>query len=1683
MTESVLKIGLPTNLTRGLKPNWNPRTGHLNILYPPHKQPIQPTAVEPVANRGSWSFPEISLHESARSLLDALIPYKVVSAASEMDAPLIGAGALLIGAAGSEASIKPLSATLGVDLSNPDFRYALVKLTRLDGINTHASAASGILVHARPRRPDPAYGLSEAFISASTKLCHAGRSRLQDYGSRLRKEDADSILDAFDTFGTHYISAIQLGDSILQVFAYLPEQFAKIQRAYADERNPLSGPGSQNFAQFTTDAATGRYGFVQQYGHLICLSNAREFNATLGNGDWQDHLWSKHDSIFSLFNTDSALSLVTLQETFTGQAPVEVQLASLSLMIEQKRGLIWQRIFKAAMTQKYRDTIQPNFAIYDTRDFVQMLPQDQAGVISFLATPTINLYQTRLDLSDMQFVAAGEVKNCLLFANVLSIQSTNGITIPGKAIRLFGQVFDMRTHGHARVMTIADEAFASLQIGCDEFLGALAVWNTSGSAYCVIVDGLKFGLKGHGPDALPVVVDDVRVTPPADAVPLLINSLQFSMTFAEAVISDQSGCAQDGVQRFVRQYLRWVARTIPSTTRDPEQLALRVRAMDLAHYAINPDSGSFVPILPYTDYEQYVQSILNYLDRIQFQIAQNEQKIANRRQEELVIDVARTLNQNIIASGELISDIIAANAAQQKDLAGFYDALITQKQAEAAQQRSKLNALQTALFEAQGDVDFAVQQYQSAVKQWETIEAIKFGLDVATNLFALGITIATPASAISAVKDMSAAVQMIQKTLNVLNALAKLYHGTATGIKGLQGAQATLDGLEGAPFGSPATIPWDELSILFNQIMATGPDVKAEKAALQAAFSILVLRGKAVTTAQSALHAIEREIYTNQQQKTLNTRQANRLAALQDKLRPAHIADLDRSAIDLMALTGHLSFIQNQMLGILAKAFLQQDLALQYANLQPATPILSFSLLKFSAAIVQQKATTIQAKSALAHYQAVTTKPIDFVIAGVRPDQLTHGNTFNTAIFLNAPEFYQYVNARVVAVVATIDGVKSTDSGTYLLRLAYDGTPFHDRNIERDPLNFRTPWRERIYEYRAADDTPTFSDGGKSWSDGVSRITPFSNWEISFPDTRTNKGIRFDKERLTIRLSFILEARIVDAEKILQLRTARKLAAMQAFAPHAPAVGFLAHEQRALETAPRPALLTTAAGLPAASALIAQMYAQGSCTNGWDVVFNMGLAEINTVLKKQYEDLKTHTAYKNTISVNTSEQYPGDVTVINKFEIEYGYPLLGFSINNNNSATLSMEILKGSMQKCSKIGSGPENCDPPQSLTGETLTAVVSLTKVAGSVQVDGGNHHVLKVLLDMQEGAFSISNIDLSDETKVAFNQAVKSYFVNNPVIFLINQLDLTNIPTLNALRPKDFIFKPLKTPSNNEMLQLFIMTDGRAVRNYSQAFLNNIPEPLPLGQASSMMVRSGIIFHDVLPQSLKNNGWTLQGVDPGDPAKAWSGKFSDASIIGRVDLSKLDHYSSSGGQGGGSTTHYTYSIPGGNDVSWSLAGTTLSVQADGQMLYSGNRKQALTYKQHACTTVYPCFFNCTHCSDSNLSSDITVNVRAYLPLSVGGKGRNQTVQITTTSKGVTVSGHLSGGGPSGSDDLEAQVNQQIRDQVPKQIADKLSIQFDAVSVFALKNLLFPAGNYITFSACAVPGDLLLLGNFTAEN
>jgi hypothetical protein len=81
--------------------------------------------------------------------------------------------------------------------------------------------------------------------------------------------------------------------------------------------------------------------------------------------------------------------------------------------------------------------------------------------------------------------------------------------------------------------------------------------------------------------------------------------------------------------------------------------------------------------------------------------------------------------------------------------------------------------------------------------------------------------------------------------------------------------------------------------------------------------------------------------------------------------------------------------------------------------------------------------------------------------------------------------------------------------------------------------------------------------------------------------------------------------------------------------------------------------------------------------------------------------------------------------------------------------------------------------------------------------------------------------------------------------------------------------------------------------------------------------------------------------------------------------------------------------------------------------------------------------------------------------------------------SKDVSIAARTSGGGPCGSKDLQAQINEQLQSHLPGQLTTKLNVSFNGISVFALNNLLFPSNNRIILQDVYVPGDLLILGNF----
>ncbi|HVE57396.1 MAG TPA: hypothetical protein VNB22_11255 [Pyrinomonadaceae bacterium] len=1675
-------LGETTNILYGYNAEWLSSKQGNNALFPPAKKALAVTKAEPPKEKGEWSFPEITLHETAESLLDTLLPYKLEDPSDGINGPKAPGGPLLIDDVNRSEAIKKLSETLGVDLGKSGHGFALVRLTRTDGNAAHESQEMDILIHPNPSKIPDELGVSKQFKKAMSTLTRF-KPRADFSPSEITPEIANDYLGIFAEQGTHYVSSMELGDVIFQIFAMPEARFKRVQKIYASQPEKLKGQDAVLFRQYTTDANTGAFGYVSQYGKVLDFSLSETLAKAVEKGEWKEPTFAETTSIFAVYDGSSKVNPAVLNQNYTSVTSILTRLTSLTLFCEHNRKQIWRRVLQGGLVQKYKAAINPNFFPYCPYDLAAQLNQSELpGFLSTIATPYVNTYKPALDLSTLEFVAAEEVKDFTLYTNYLYTNDSKDIPIPGEKVLLTGQVVDLEQNQTVTRLKLRDKAFDGLIFAAQQFYGALQFENESGSKHFTIVDGLKFVSNDKGPDGRAYVqVDgDFRGAPPKETLKKLTSSMEYSYTYAEGNLNAFARGKLTLLAEFLYESMQWITQIIPADTEDFQLLNLRVRALDMAYIENNTALGAFVPILPYTDYEKQIKGILDYISVIDTTIDRYHQDIEFRKTQELIINVGKDLNKNIIESGKLLAGYVDASIAQQQAMSGYYASIIEQKQAEQKKQEKTVDELRAQLNLSQAEVNTKVENFKQAVKDWKTMEAIKFGLQVATELFSLGTSFLIPSSSISAVKDLGALAQGIQKFLNVSNATWKLFEDTKAGIIKFQDAQKTFDGIANT---LSVDIAWDEMSINMDLILSTAPSdptVNARKAELNAAFKTHVLKGKGYASAMSGVQQTARDIYSNQQQKNMLDDQVKRMKELNKNLNPAKIGDLDKNKIDLIGLTGSLSVVRSQMLGLLSKTFILQDQSLQYTFLQPATPIDSFDVLGILGALVKQQSNTINAKTALKQYQKATTTPIDIKVQ-IPVEQLRNGGIYQFYLQPDVPDFFLYVDARVKSMVAKIDGVTSTKSGDYLLNVAYVGRPFYDRSYNRDILTFNTLQRQRTYEYEVKGNKPKFSDHGQSWSDGVSPITPFSVWEISLPDTSKNKEISYDGLIATVTLTFVLEARIHDtARAMLKQSSARGAASAK----------------------------------PSVSTLISQM-AGKSVLNNWDVVFNMALDKINDVLKQQYEELKNNDKkYGGKISAETSIEGANigkniKTYLLQKFDLDYGYPRLEFLVNDNNTGNLEMQIPSGEARKGSRyvgtntaatkailVSIAEENGLPAsdvkeEKIDGEiklvlqyyeapspigkaaTLQAVVKIGQIKGLVE---NNDNILSVVLDMQKGAFAAKDIEIemSDEQKIAFSDAVKAYFVNHPVLFIINSLDLTGIATLMDLKPYQFLFKALKTQSGNEMLQLFIQTNNRAAFNYSQTFISSdVPDPIPEGSQSSLMINSRIFFGSVLPQSL-TSGWTFKGNNPGNTTSAWNGEFSNASVQGDVNLSSLN---TSRGNRGGSVSYTEYSPYGGNPVTWSINGMTLDSGKDGKLTMNYNKQNVFYFNQSSktCTII-----GCTTPSVSKLSTDITLSIVASLPTEVGGSGREQTLKINLSDKSVAVAARTSGGGPCGSDDLQSQVNKQLQGSLPGQVTSKINVSFKDVSVFALKNLLFPSKNYLNLQSVYVPGDLLILGNFT---
>lgn len=1692
MNELKIKLGETTNLLNGLNPLWlSPDKGN-DALFTPPTLLLDELPIMPPQEIGEWSYPFISMHDTTEELLSTLLPYKIKNPSDSLETAEICLGNLMVGDKDRTEAVKRLSDMLGVDLSKEEEGgYVLVRIKRIDGEVFHDTAKDGFLSYVMPTQAP------KKVIEAAAELKRFDYQKASFIPDSILPEDAQKYIDFFYENGTHYASGAVVGDEIFQVFQFAKEPYHNIKDTYEKSHRKLSGRDATFFSRFTFPYNSERKtGYVENYGKLLCLSQCGKLETDIKDKRWLDKVYSRKDSIFTPFYMNDGIALGDLNEFYTAQTIIELDLTSLTIYMEYSRRMIWERVFKAAIIQKYEIGVKPNFHVYSNKNIWEKLQQSyQDGMLTHLCTPVIELFIPTIELDTLKFAYREVVEDLALTTYALTASGKTDISLPGENVIIEAQLVSIESENVPKVI-LTDQAFKHFTIYNQSFYGAMIVGNLSGTNHFTISDGLVYDFSNDADKRyrvqiskrtdLPIVRNCIKEDKH------LLEGLKFLLSHAESMYTTFQGKSE--INTFLRECFQWITRLIPENSRKKEWLELRIKSLNILYACKNDYLGTFVPVLTENAYKEEMDKIMSYIDVINSKLTIYQQQIENRKLEEQILNVGKSLNENILNSGKLIYDYIQTNISQREDLENWYESIINGKKQELDICRERVDSLSEELKAKRLEFQDVVRNFQQAleenIQEKKISDIFQFTFTIAKGLFTCGVAVITPASSIEELKDLGIIAQRIQKMINITSATDELYTGVSDGVQSLVNVQEEYDSLTDL---ANSNLSWDELAIKFEEILACIPsdiNIPVLQAQVVSAFKLFILKGRAYSDARLSYNSIAKEIYQQRSKKKMIHEQVLRMGQLGKKLQLATIQELKVSEIDLIGLTGRLCTIQSDMLYILSKTFVMLDQSLQYTYLQPATDIEEFSLEGVRKALVEQIRKTNTSKIRMQAHQSFVTAPIDICVE-VPVAELRNGGVYSLKIGNDSRDFQIFADAKVKSVVAKAEGIKSTKNGKYAIQLAYNGKPFFNKGLDGSFHSFNTMERSRSYIYDIASGQPLFSDHGESWSNKATMITPYSIWNISFPVEHNAELCFAPGLTIKVTLTFVLQTRMKESNNQVKRCSVSP---------------FSRRDINALQLVNKELLINQMSGV--------------SKLNGWDVVFNMSLSDINDVLKKQYDALINDKSYGGKIEISSYKKTRIRKETVTEYYVEsldlsYSYPLLDFSNYWETKTKVFMEI-NGSVQegvayiadktdenrkKMEDIAEydevpieniheykieGVEKWllfEPLNSVSIEKgrLEAIIELSAVKGMV---GNDPNILSVVLDMANGTFNAEEIKIFPEEDI--NHIINEYFSSHPVVFIISSINLNGITVLDDMRPNEFLFKILKTSGGMNILQLFIRTSNRKITDVdrSHAYLNSIDEPIPVDETApgekpefscSLMISNELLFSKILSVP-KENSWKLTGVMQDNRMVS----ELNVAIEGDVDISSLDH--STGTYGGYSAS--SYSLEGGNHVKLNLEKMYIVPQDKEQRGGELTGKALLVYKQEQTFNVIQTstidYMGSTTTSQKKFSTSIMLEANSDLPIAIGGEGRNQTVEFNLGTVTPQVSARTTGGGICGTPDLEAQLNKILVEQMPILLNEKLAkLKFEDVSTFALKNLLFPVDDFINLKEVYAPSDLLILGAF----
>jgi hypothetical protein len=1307
-------VGTAANLLFGYQPAWNPNGQIASPFFLPADQPLVPqNPVTTPSDLPFWSgTPLITLHDSAQSLISRIYQYDVLPVSNVSQNIDVPSGPLSLDDADGAAALAAVSAFLGVDFSGPG-NYMLVTHERC------ASTTSGDYTdgNASRSREDILTPAAAAVLDALPKASEpVSGSPL--YDSKITLADAKKYLDAIGRFGTHFVTRVFNGDKLIQVFVYDDDKFKYLQAQFklAATKQPdgsmaVSGNLASSWEIYSSPVSAAG-GFVKAYGALTTISRDPVLAGAIKKGDWANgYVPDGTPSIFAGRNYALFGPLVL-------EVPYACQLTPLAELMPS--ALVqgpWDRLVAGGLMQKFGNAVVIPLRRPLDYDWAKIFPQATDSWSSGIVTPVIDIYQERVDLAQVTLMGAdiiGEsypMQSFSCFTQVLQATSSKGappIALPSDSITLVAQIIDTTQAAQTPVLAMSDKALQQLTVSCEDMYGALIFQGAGASAERrTALDGFLLGTSDQ-PDPVThrYTVDllGVLTDPPSESVlSAHSQSVEFSVVAGEALLQAQ-GTDAETVKGLEVAYLNWLARIIPAKTTDEVLANARVRALYLANSVADFGAATvFVPYVTYDSYSKYVGDLVNQATTLNGQIASYQSQLMTTVASFKVMNSIAAVNDNVRSIGGVLTQYFQALADGRSAMDQYYQNIINQLNTQLKTTLQNITKLQQQLGDQQalisnlGSPPGIVQRFEKDYVDYEKDEVFKAVTGIVTGLFSLGVAFAgIPGAAekgvLDALKALKDVYDKLQAVMLVINQLSIIEKTTKNIAKINELASSIQAASEAGDLQMPTPVDMEMIPNNVEAALAGVPQngkLQQDKADLIAAVKNLAIVGSALLSAQAEASRLLVEIANNERLKTINGQQQAKMSGLTNALHLNSISvPPDLAKIDLIGMTGQLQFQLKQVLSTLAKVLAQQNGALQFTYFGQPAPITSFSLNQLLAVISQQDASIINAIQGLNPQPQKVDKPVTVKVGSIPYKELINGRFKRISVHLSDPGFQNYVMVRIDRVVPRVLGVKSTASGNYEIALDTNAQPFLDRDLERETRTFASTRRAfGPYVYDVATGAAEFGTNVGTFADSVTHLTPFTNWNISFPAKSTNKDIAFDDLLIDIEFDFYITAIYNDPVASLR-RTLMQALTARAVEPMA----FLAGPVLQANDFEASVLAAVPDSSPSLSYLEGQMYQNQNVLNGWDAAFSMLSGPVNAFLNQQFQAyLRTLNPSSDTGLMKITASYFGTPTPVvfrgqtfwtsqvTQLEIDLTNPLLQF-VASSDQATVQQFIKGGSVK-------------------------------------------------------------------------------------------------------------------------------------------------------------------------------------------------------------------------------------------------------------------------------------------------------------------------------------------------------------------------------------------------------------------